>query len=106
MRIERFYAVAVPDHYGEPQQHGARIHHTIDDAAQDHDRRTAAGIEARVYLMQAVPDSALYDWGVATDRHPQPAEYVNETAARNSVGPGGRLYRRRCGTTAWEQVPA
>lgn len=58
--------------------------------------------DVRVYRMEPLPESAHWEWAVDRGCH-GPMEYVSERAARNCVG-GGKLLRRRAGTSEWEST--
>lgn len=56
----------------------------------------------RVFSVQPVPESALWDWSFrepGSDK--EPSLYVNERAARNSCHRGAVVVKRRLGTANW-----
>jgi len=57
-------------------------------------------VSYRVYGMRALEETELWDWGVRRNGFPVMA-YVHERAARNCVG-SGVLVRRRKGSDLWE----
>jgi hypothetical protein len=79
----------------------ATVYNNVDDAVAARDR---LGGNACVYRMEPLSESGHWDWAVDHHLGYGPMEYVNERAARNSVGDHGTLLRRRSGTADWQAV--
>jgi hypothetical protein len=100
---ETSYAVLC--HSGEdhdtPEDQEVAFYGHVDDATEYRDR---LGGDARVYVVRPLSESGHWTWG-ARNIEGRTMAYVNESAARNSVGSGGTLVRCRAGVAdRWEEV--
>lgn len=101
MSDETLYAVVALSAGNLPDDQETHFFGNADDAVAHRDR---IGGDARVYRMTPLSESGHWDWAVDGNHGHGPMEYVNERAARNCVGTGGTLLRRRSGTAEWVAV--
>lgn len=103
------YAVVVFDADGRPcDDPPAEVISIIDEAVHYRDLIATDEVDARVFRMEPLSDSAHWDWGVLRGGDPGTPvmAYVHEQAARNCARDGDIVVRRRRGSQMWEAAPA